>query len=260
MRAWVITLVVTVMGLVVVGLGLAAIARVRDEALRIQCQNNLKQIGLTVHSYGDTYNHFPEAAMPNPALPPEKRLSWLVAIMPYLESNSLFAKLDRDKSWDAEENRFAALTTIRTYQCPADPNRTPVSTLEPTHYIGIAGVGPDAALLPRGDPRAGFFGYERKLTPKDFAGHSSTLLMAVETAQVTGSWTAGGPPTVRGLEPDGPPYLGANGQFGGTHRRGTNFLFADASVRMVADSLDRRVFEAMAMLKGSEGVRPLGEE
>jgi prepilin-type processing-associated H-X9-DG protein len=70
-----------------------------------------------------------------------------------------------------------------------------------------------------------------------------------ETCRATGSWTAAGPPTVRGLADDGSPYLGREGQFGGIHNQGLNIAFADASVRFVKNSIDPAVFEAIARIK-----------
>ena len=180
--------------------------------------------------------------------------------MPYIEANNIYSKMDKDKDWEAEENRFAALTLIRWFQCPSYPQGTPVSTLVPTDYLGIAGVGADAAALPKGDPRAGFFGYDRKLTPKDIQGRTSTLLEAAETGWAFGSWTAAGPPTVRGLEADGSPYLGRGGQFGGLHREGTNVLTADCSVRLLGADTSVDVLESMAILRVGKGDTPVGEE
>ena len=50
------------------------IVRVREAAARIQCVSNLKLIGLSVSNYADANNKLPPAAMPNPALPTERRL------------------------------------------------------------------------------------------------------------------------------------------------------------------------------------------
>src|SRR5207253_1113267 len=108
---------------------------------------------------------------------------WLVCINPYVEASPLYNKLDLEQGWDAEENRFAALTVLPYFQCPAYPHWPPISTLAPTHYIGLAGLGEDAATLPADDPRAGFFGYEREVVLKDLGDRSSMQLVAVETAQ-----------------------------------------------------------------------------
>jgi prepilin-type processing-associated H-X9-DG protein len=242
------------------GLLAPAVVKVREAAARAECRNNLRQVGLALHNYRDTENTFPPAAMPNPSLPPGRRLSWLVAIVPYVEANYLYSKMDKDKGWDAEENRFAALAEWRVFLCPGYPEGPPASTLAPTHYVGLTGLGADAIELPAGHPRAGFFGYERKLTLADVPRRSATLLVAAETARASGSWTAAGPPTARGLEQDAGPYLGRSGPFGGTHRGGANALFADGSVRFVRESVDPRAFEAAAALRGDPGAGPIGEE
>jgi prepilin-type processing-associated H-X9-DG protein len=252
-------LVILVLLILVGGFLLPTVSKVRDAARRAECRNNLRQLGLSLRDYGDTFNRFPAAAMPNPNLPPEERLSWVVAIAPFVEASPLYNKMAKDKSWQADENRFAALLQYRILLCPAYPEGPPVSTLSPTHYVGIAGVGSNAAELPLTDPRAGFFGYDRQLTLKD-AGQTSTLLVAAETGRAEGSWIAAGPATVRGLEPDGLPYLGADGQFGGLHRQGTNAVFADGSVRFIPNATGRDVLEALAVLRGRENLGPLGGE
>jgi prepilin-type processing-associated H-X9-DG protein len=235
------------------------IAKGRAAALRMTCRNNLRQIGLAVHSYNDANAHFPPATDPNPALPAESRFSWLVSLVPYVEATNIDIRRDRQKGWDAEENRYLALTDLRYLHCPGFPNRPPVSTLLPTHYVGIAGLGTDAAALPLEDQRAGFFGYERKVSASLIEG-SSTLLAVLETTRVTGAWTAAGPATVRGVEGEGPPLLGADGEFGGLHYGGTNALFADGSVRFLRESLDPGAIRARASIHGRGGLEPIGDE
>jgi hypothetical protein len=257
-----IAIVILMPVVLVGGLLLPAASKVRDAARRIECRNNLWQIGLSLHNYCDTFNHFPEAAMPNPDLPSQDRLSWVVAIVPFLECDTLYSKMAKDKSWQAEENRFAALLLYRHVLCPASPEGPPLSTLVPSHYVGIAGIGADAADLSLTDPRAGFFGYERKLTIKNVldSGGTGTLLVVAETGRPEGCWIAAGPSTVRGLEPDGLPYLGVGGQFGGLHRQGTNAVFADASVRFIPNNTSQDVLAALAVLRGREDLSPIGAE
>ena len=153
--------------------------------------------------------------------------------------------MDKTKGWDAEENRFAALFRWRVFNCPSYPERPPVSALVPTHYLGASGVGPDAVALPADAPGAGFFGYERKLTLADLPRPAADVLMVIETCNASGAWTAAGPPTVRGLGPSRPPYLGASGTFGGNHPGGANAVFADCSVRFLSDQMGPRELEAL---------------
>jgi prepilin-type processing-associated H-X9-DG protein len=221
-QAAVVVLIVTTCG----GLIVSAVLKVRGAAARVQCLNNLRQLGLSVQNYHDSNEHYPRAAMPNADLPTEKRLSWLVELMPYIEANDIYSRMDKGASWDAEKNRFAAELPIKVFHCPGHPEGASAGTSPATHYLGITGVGEGAAELPAGDPRAGFFGYERELRKKDLPRGESQTAMIAETAAVQGTWTAAGLPTVRGFDPD-------TARFGGNHRGGCQVVFADGSVRMI---------------------------
>jgi hypothetical protein len=241
------------------GLLIVFVGKVRDAASRVRCQNNLQALALGVSSYHDSCNQFPQAIVPNASLPPEKCLGLCFRVASYAAgSTNLYVRMDEQKGWEAEENRYLAVMGCPPLRCPGYPDAKPASTLVPTHYVGIAGIGADAATLPLDDPRAGFFGYERKLSRADIRRGASRLLVLVETTRTQGAWTAGGPPTVRGLE-EGTPYLGAGGQFGGTHPKTTYPLFADGSIRPVSDSVAPRAFEAMATIRGSRDAEAVGD-
>jgi prepilin-type processing-associated H-X9-DG protein len=244
---------------------LVGVSRVRETANRAVCVNNLKQLGITVYNYVDVQGQFPAATVSEKSLPPERRLSWLVDMPPFVEAGPQLP-FEKTKPWDAEENlphwyrykdkegqvKEAYLGNYRLWLCPSNPNQAAPGTSSLTHYVGIAGLGRDAASLPADAPSIGFFGYDRLLHHQDLKKSSSETLMVVETALDNGPWTAGGYPTVRGLGPDGPPYLGRGGQFGGIHRAGVNTLFADGSVRYLSEDTSPRVFAGMAMLAGGD--------
>ncbi len=250
MRHAIQLLIVAWIGLSCGGILTIFIVKVREAADRAQCNNNLKQLGLAIANYHDTCRNFPPAAESNPDLPPEKRISWMVAIIPFLEANNIYNRIDHKKGWDAEGNRFAALTLVRTWQCPAYPRRPPDSTFVPSHYLGISGIGDNAIALPREDPRAGIFGYDRPAKLEELKRGFDEMLLSVETSQAHGAWTAAGSPTTRGLIPDGAPYIGVGRQFGGNHPHGANAVFADGSVRFIEQAIDPAVWEAMATLSG----------
>jgi prepilin-type processing-associated H-X9-DG protein len=255
MRQAVNVLVVIVSLLLVGGLSLLAINKAREAAAKSMCVNNLKQMGLALLNYHGSYNCFPPAAVPNTDLPPERRLSWLVSLVPFVEATDLYHKMDKTKGWDAEENRFAALFRWRTFNCPSYPERPPVSTLVPTHYLGPSGVGPDAVALPADAPGAGVFGYDRKVALTDIQRPAADILVVIETCNASGAWTAAGPPTARGLDPSRPPYLGTSGTFGGNHRGGAQAAFADGSVRFLSDQTSPRELEALVTIKAEDGRR-----
>jgi hypothetical protein len=83
-------------------LGLVLIAISNTDALhrRLSCANNLRQIARAVEDYRETYGTYPIGTIPNPELPPHKRLSWLVAILPFLEQDNLYHAISKDRAWD----------------------------------------------------------------------------------------------------------------------------------------------------------------
>ncbi len=199
--------------------------------------------------------------MPHAGLPPEERFSWLAALLPYVEQDSLYKELDLTSAWNAEQNRQPVRRTVRTFLCPGGPAPDTPAEGAWTHYVGITGLGPDAPTLPVDDPRAGFFGYDRTITLGDIKDGTSNTLMALETAQDNGQWAAGGPATVRGLDPDTQPYVGKGRPFGLAHARtilpqpgGANALMADASTRYLSDRISAATLEALATLAGGEEV------
>jgi prepilin-type processing-associated H-X9-DG protein len=262
MRQIVQTFVVVLILGAAAGLVVPAVAKVRDAARRMECENNLRQIGLSLGDYQDTYlGRYPTAAMAAPAVspaagpsliaptwseqvPPEKRLSWLVDLIPFVEQDRIYSSLDKTQGWDAEENRFAALLSFKCFHCPGYPDGPPVSTLWPSHYVGITGVGEDAAWLPSGDPDAGFFGYNRTLSVKDLGRGTGATLVAAETSAAEGAWTAAGA-TVRGFDR-------AGAHFGGNHRGGCQVVFADGSVRFLDATTTEREWMRMAVLSAAD--------
>jgi prepilin-type N-terminal cleavage/methylation domain-containing protein len=94
-------LVVIAIVAVLVGLLLPAVQRVRAAAARIQCANNLKQVGLALHNYHDANQHFPPAVFNYRANSPLQKyvwLSWMAHILPYVEQDDLW------RATDAAEN------------------------------------------------------------------------------------------------------------------------------------------------------------
>ena len=234
----------------------------REAAAQAQCLNNLKQIGLALHNYATANDGaLPCGTWVNEGLPAERRLSWFVAVWSDLEQ--LFWVFDTAEPWDAEVNRVTrtrdsetgtvtVVDRVAPLNCPAAPDDGREHRPGLTAYVGIAGVGADAARLPKEDPRAGVFGYRRQVRLADVTDGTSMTMVVVETADANGPWTAGGRATVRGVDPARRPYLGRGRPFGGMHRGGTSVLFADGSVRCIRAAVRPRIFEALATIAGRE--------
>jgi Protein of unknown function (DUF1559) len=235
---------------------------VRDAAARVACQNNLKQIGLANLAYHDQHKVFPSGTTGNLLSPPTDRLSWLTALLPYLEQDRLAKEIDPDSGWRDEKNRAVLDQTIRTFQCPSESNRGVAGEPGYTHYVGIAGLGIDSPWIPPGDKRAGMFGYDRIIKMTDVIDGSANTMLAAEAAASFGPWPAGGPATVRGLDTEDKPYVGIGRPFGRVHAvpsfalsrppATVQIVLVDGSTRSIPGTLNPLTFEALATIAGGE--------
>jgi prepilin-type processing-associated H-X9-DG protein len=230
---------------VVVALLLPAIQQARGAARRSVSINNLKQMGLALHNYHDVHRSFPQGTHPNEDLKPEKRLSWQANILPYLDQAPLYQQIDFDEAWDSDANKGLMNTKLQVFQNPG----TKVEK-EPkhgtTHYVGIAGIGKNAASLPITDKNAGVFGYNRKTGLRDITDGSSNTLMVSEASKSFGAWGAGGVGTIRGFVKK--PYINGPDGIGGPSRGGCNMLFCDGAVRFISENIDPTVLENLARM------------
>ncbi len=96
----------------------AAIRPARQGALRSQCVNNEKQIGLALHNYHARHNAFPPAYSVGKDGAP--LLSWRVLILPFLDQNDLFREFHLDEPWDSPHNRTLIAKMPVTYRCPVE--------------------------------------------------------------------------------------------------------------------------------------------
>lgn len=218
------------------------------------CTNNLRRIGEAVNNYRDHNDHYyPPGTVPNASLKPRQRLSWEATIVPYFleggvpgkKAGKLWEKLSEEvafkEAWDAPANA-GLRKNVLVFLCPTFAHEFSPGQVGLTSYVGVAGVGQEAATLPRSDGNAGFFGYDRHLRESDISARLDATLAAIETMQENGPWPAGGPSTVRGVPLDCDRYIGKSSAFGGLHRVGANTLWADGSVHIVTVKVDPELF------------------
>jgi len=136
--------VIAIIG-ILVALLLPAVQAAREAARRMQCSNNLKQLGLALHNYHDTHKRFPPgnvSPVPNgtngcftgtstrdPGAP------WSAAILPFIEQTPLYDRLDMAGTFPSSYNdvtatnlaRWTPITSgplyshVAAYQCPSAP-------------------------------------------------------------------------------------------------------------------------------------------
>jgi prepilin-type N-terminal cleavage/methylation domain-containing protein/prepilin-type processing-associated H-X9-DG protein len=125
--------VIAIIG-ILVALLLPAVQAARESARRLQCLNNLKQIGLAFHNYADTYLCFPPAyiqgsgtttgvaygiSYPDGGYNGLSGWGWGALILPFMEQDNLFRNLRLDLPCWATENATLAKTKLPGYLCPS---------------------------------------------------------------------------------------------------------------------------------------------
>ena len=181
---------------------------------------------------------FPYGTRQIDSLPPEKRFAWTIGTAAYRKNGKpVLSVYDLAKPWnnpanlrptggaDADNERFRRMLL---FHCPADENLSTEAELIPSSYVGMAGLGENAAGLKTLTPKAGIWGYHRQTHVRQITDGLEVSISVIDTSQNNGPWTAGGPATLRGLIANRKPYFGATAQFGGHHPEGAVVLFASA--------------------------------
>jgi prepilin-type N-terminal cleavage/methylation domain-containing protein/prepilin-type processing-associated H-X9-DG protein len=249
---------------------------VREAANRMTCMNNLKKIILAIHTQASMGNadsapskgapesreEFLPTGCVGPGKVPEDRLSWMVTILPYLEADSVYQTVQRDKGADSvyqtfqlnkgfDENLEASRARMKCYVCPSSPGDDKNDLNTP--YIAMAGIGLGAPSQPTGTPGNGFMGYDRLTTLGMIKDGISNTLAIMETRSNMGPWAQGGPSNLRGFEPTDLPFFGEKRPFGG-HTPGMNAAWADGSVRFLSSKADPKTLAAIITIDGGESV------
>ncbi len=257
--------VIAIIG-VLIGLLLPAVQKVRDAAARIQCQNNLKQIGLACHNYHDSQQALPPGYYATAAYPDTyPGWGWGAFLLPYLEQDTLYRQIDFNSSVAASA---AARAKVTMYLCPADvPPQSPfvltdvtgaaVATVAPSSYAATVGPDADEADAATG---GGVFYRNSHTRLTDITDGTSQTVMIGDRAwlMVQGTWAGAPSGAITRAGPRNPwPNATASAavlvqahnnwinirsdadggldDFSSNHSGGANLLFADGSVHFLHD-------------------------
>jgi prepilin-type N-terminal cleavage/methylation domain-containing protein/prepilin-type processing-associated H-X9-DG protein len=281
-------LVVIAIIAILIGLLVPAVQKVRAAAARMSCQNNLKQIGLAMHNFHDSYGALPYCRTGGHS----QDNTWFVILLPFLEQTNLYttwmstpmAGLDGPQIVSAypvlaiNDLRFnktiraqsAPLNnTVPAYFCPA--RRSPQVCTMPmgSNLVGsssdYAVVGGDNTLNTGAFHINDFYGTGVKLMEIS-DGTSNTLMVGDKhlTPADVGNGTYDG--CIYSATPSGLSFRQAgskhplaisqfdaqNGQFGSWHPSGVNFVFCDGHVASLQTSISGTTLGILATRAGGE--------
>jgi prepilin-type processing-associated H-X9-DG protein len=195
---------------------------------RSVCINNMKMLGLAFHNYHAARGHFPPAASRGKDGKP--LLSWRVYLLPYMEQQALFKEFHLDEPWDSDHNKTLIARMPELYACPAEARK-------------LRKAGKTTYLVPVG--KATIFDGSDGVKLKDITdGTSNTIFVVDASDSLAVIWTK---PDDWEVDPD----MHKAALFG-HHDRGTNFTFADGSVRFIKSTVSDATLRLLLTRAGGE--------
>lgn len=263
-------LVVIAIIAILIALLLPAVQQAREAARRSTCKNNVKQIGIALHNYHETFGLFPPGYVTtNPGRTGNSSwcrsggymyAPWPVLLLPALDQNPLYEQFDFNVPFQAPSNQMTTpnsnhLVPLSVYQCPSDP-RTSQHPTE-NNYFGVMGGGstPDcgnsgcSGANQRAHYVSGMLYAGSSHRFRDVTDGSTNVFLIGETRYQDADWGAS-------AKQDGCHYprnlAGAQEQinlhdntgvhatrgFSSHHVGGCHFLMVDGSVHFLSENMD----------------------
>jgi len=246
----------------------------RSDAEMINNQTKIFELADATKKYLDEKGHFPRGTLvktDSPDLilpvPPQKRLSWMVDLLPYVgggEYKDLLMKAD--KSWQEGDNLVLAQLVIPQFLVRGLKDNAAYRVRYPglsrpvaaTHFVGISGVGMDSPYYDMKNPaeakKVGIFGYDRETKREDVKdGLDKTILLIQVPLDHKSPWIAGGGSTVRGVSEEldcFKPFICT--EYDG--KKGTFAIMADGKVRFIPETISPENFRALWTIAGGEPI------
>ena len=288
-------LVVTAIISVLVSFVLPAVQQAREAARRAQCKNNLKQIGLALHNYHDAHRTFPPGYVTGALYPATTNgWGWSALILPQLDQTPVYNSINFNLPVEHSSNTTAVALSFSVYRCPSD--LTPGGAFPITDALGdtllragassyAATVGDDSSDADGLTGNGVMYRNSRNGFSDIIDGASTTVLVGERAWGFTnGSWVGapnGGIVRAGLINPwtlatgSSPVFVlahnnwinilsdsdGGLDDFSSLHTGGAHLLFADGSVRFIAninrDGPLRRAFFGIGTRAGGEVIQGL---
>ncbi|HEX3871004.1 MAG TPA: DUF1559 domain-containing protein, partial [Pirellulales bacterium] len=232
--------------------GTSALELTRLAAARTSDEDHQRRLLEALKAHNTQQHSYPAGAAGAALLNPETRLSWIATLLPYYGQFEWHRELKFGRPWNDVDNQPITRRPLDAVINPALGLSTTAAGYPVTHYVGVAGLGADAATLDAHDPRAGVFGYNRRIAPEQIADGAAYTIAVAGVSGKLGPWAAGGESTVRAFTTR--PYIDGPDGFGSGQPQGLLVGMADGSVRWISKDVDPEVLEALVTVHGSETI------
>ncbi|QDU45142.1 hypothetical protein Mal52_36310 [Symmachiella dynata] len=212
------------------------------DAPGVDAKGQLTRLGQLIQQQRQNTGHFPLGTRGSGE--PTERFSWLAHLSAQSSGRELAPRWDQ--SWSDVVNQRFVRRRMPVFLNPDLEQLVGENGFPASHFVGIAGVGDDAATLPVSHERAGVFGYDRKTTEADVKDGLAQTMMVAGVQSRLGSWAAGGPATVRGFVDE--PYINGPDGFGSGQEDGMWVLMADGSVKFHSTQTDAAILRSEAAM------------
>lgn len=199
-----------------------------------KCVNQMRQIGIALHAYHETFGSFPPAFVADDEGRPQH--SWRVLILPYVEAHELYQQYRFDEPWNGPNNRKLVDKMPAAYRCPAAE-----FSLRETNYVAV--IGSQTAWPGAVGSRL-----------SDFTDSPGETILLIETVDSGINWMEPRDLTfaeaTRGINLPSPTTCPSS-----KHPEGINVCFADFHAqRPLSKRMTPDVFRALLTISGGEAI------
>ena len=257
--------VITIIG-ILISLLLPAVQSAREAARRLQCGNNLKQIGLASLSYESQWGTFPPGVIgtrldtTRTDAGAKRQIAWDVFLLPQLEQQAVYDLFRFDRAFDHADNAVAVAYVLPVFLCPSTGEKA-LDRLESKtkkglgaiDYGGMYGSGtPNNGKAPTGGVLCWLYGKDFALSIAQITdGTSNTMIVGEDSGRgdgANGAWADG----ENIYSQDGTINVTQGNELWSDHPGGVNSLFCDGAVHFLDESMPLATLRALCTRAGGE--------